>query len=153
MGIGPPYRTPCDPSVGATLAVARNLRGTGRRGRRPLRLFTGKRCVGVGLPDDPYAPGLHRSLPAGHAGPALQKFSVGRDPCVPPPTAALANLSWRASDRRHWCGNPYPRLLVGTARSGPAQILMPVLRISPLHHARRRAKIFPVLPLDRGKLS
>ena len=27
---------------------------TGRRGRRPLRLFTGKRCVGVGVPDDPH---------------------------------------------------------------------------------------------------
>ena len=27
---------------------------TGRRGRRPLRLFTGKWCVGVGLPDDPH---------------------------------------------------------------------------------------------------
>ena len=27
-------------------------RGVG--GRRPLQLFTGKRCVGVGLPDDPH---------------------------------------------------------------------------------------------------
>ena len=26
---------------------------TGRRGRRPLRSSIGKRCVGVGLPDDP----------------------------------------------------------------------------------------------------
>ena len=27
---------------------------TGRRGRRPLRSSIGKRCVGVGLPDDPH---------------------------------------------------------------------------------------------------
>ena len=92
---------------------------TGRRGRRPLRHSIGKRCVGVGLLDDPpractdshvirrgdpcgrppIAPlvtlrrgrCLHRpdlvffAPTAGHAGPALQKCPVGRDPCVPPP--------------------------------------------------------------------
>lgn len=84
---------------GGNLCVCR----AGRCGHRPLRLFIGNRCVGVGLPDDPSRT------------------------CA----AALAKLSLRASDRRHWCGNPHPRLLAGTARFGPAQILMPVLRISP----------------------
>ena len=51
----------------------------GRCGHRPLRLFIGNRCVGAGLPGDPSRT------------------------CA----AALAKLSLRASDRRHWCGNPY----------------------------------------------
>ena len=58
---------------GGTLCVCR----AGRCGHRPLRLFIGNRCVGVGLPDDPSRT------------------------CA----AALAKLSLRASDRRHWCGN------------------------------------------------
>ena len=38
-----------------------------------------------------------------------KKCPVGRDPCVPPHTAPLAkNLSLRASDQHHRCGDPYP---------------------------------------------
>ena len=33
----------------------------------------------------------HCTLPAGHAGPALKKSLVGRDPCVPPHIAPLCN--------------------------------------------------------------
>ena len=54
---------------GGNLCVCR----AGRCGHRPLRLFIGNRCVGVGLPDDPSRT------------------------CA----AALAKLSLRASDRRH----------------------------------------------------
>ena len=61
---------------GGNLCVCR----AGRCGHRPLRLFIGNRCVGVGLPDDP-----NRAC-----------------------AAALAKLSLRASDRCHWCGNPSP---------------------------------------------
>ncbi len=61
---------------GGNLCVCR----AGRCGHRPLRLFIGNRCVGVGLPGDPSRT------------------------CA----AALAKLSLRASDRRHWCGNPSP---------------------------------------------
>ena len=45
--------------------------------------FVGSTCLrrGVGTPP----PITHRP-PAGHAGPALQKFPVGRHPCTPPQT-------------------------------------------------------------------
>ena len=49
--------------------------------------------------------------PSGRAhGPCSTKRPVGRDLCVPPPVILCisCNVSLRASDRRHWCGNPYP---------------------------------------------
>ena len=66
------------------------------------------------------------ALPAGHTGPALQKCCVlpradrvvrpyKEMPCRAGPMCPAAHrtpckkpLSLRASDRRHWCGNPYP---------------------------------------------
>ena len=54
---------------------------TGRRGRRPLRHSIGKRCVGVGLLDDP-----PRACPDSHV--------IRRgDPCGRPPIAPLVALS------------------------------------------------------------
>ena len=41
------------------------------------------KCVGRAAPSPP--PDNRCTPPAGHAGPALQKCGVGRDPCVPPP--------------------------------------------------------------------
>ena len=67
---------------GGSLCVCR----AGRCTHRPLRIFIGNRCVGVGLPDDPSRT------------------------CA----AALAKLSLRASDRRHrpWRSvPPAPRFL------------------------------------------
>ena len=66
-----------------------------------------RETVRWGRPPGRPAPVLHRTLPAGHTGPALQVFSVGRDPCVPPHTAALANPVI-ASQCAHWCGDPHP---------------------------------------------
>ena len=73
------------------MAFGKAFGKTGRRGRRPLRHSIGKQCVGVGLLDDPpractdshvirRGRCLHRpdlvffALPAGHTGPALQKW-------------------------------------------------------------------------------
>ena len=79
--IGPPHRTPCNPSVGATLAVARG------RGRAPPLRTTRYTFFGAGVLDGPTR--IFPAPPAGHTGPALQGVALsglggqGRPPLQP----------------------------------------------------------------------
>ena len=71
--------------------------------------------VGVGLPDDPNRT-CTRSIPSvgadAYIGPLRRPLlpSVGRGALTPPPVILCisCNVSLRASDRRHWCGDPSP---------------------------------------------
>ena len=72
--------SPCLRIVSASTAAGR-LRGPAlaRRGEEGCYVY---RAAGCGHTPPPIT---HRP-PAGHAGPALQKFPVGRHPCAPPQT-------------------------------------------------------------------
>ena len=96
--------------------------------KKTMSLQAGDRCHRCGDPH--YFP--RRISPAGHTGPALQRVAlspaggaeprpyahlycsicVGRGALTPPPGLVphfhVKSLSLRASDRRHWCGDPHP---------------------------------------------
>ena len=75
---------------GGSLCVCR----AGRCGHRPLRLFIGNRCVGVGLPDDPDRT-CTRSIPSvgadAHIRPLRRPLVALRRACCPHPVCPLSS--------------------------------------------------------------